>query len=674
MRRNKTILFPAKMKKASIVIHQKYIEDVVKNLHELGLMEIIDISKEDIDLEIKNDKINIELNNCRSYKERFSKLINILTRVKSKKRGIKAFINPDLPYKKVVKDKKLDELYSYAEGFLAKIEKKILSYDQTFHELNDKLENINFNIKQLNYIKDFNLDVSDFGESKYLYMKAGKTNDISIIKTQFDDLEKTLMYSKQFGSGKKAEWAVVIITHISEKEFIEKILKENLSEFDFQDLYGLPKDILKSLEKEKEEVNKQIRKIVNLLRALNLRYIDDLLALREELQLEAFRIEASGNFIKTNYTYIIKGWIIEKNQAILKESLISVTDNHIVFNFETPSLNPDNPPTYYHTPSWAGSFKTILEMFATPKYNDINPMFFVGVFFILFFGFMLGDAGYGLVIIFASLYGYFKLGKHSSLFKDWSFMGIWLGVTTTVVGFLTNGFFADLIPRYIYGNPNKPLYSLNVMGVNLPIDGLRNPITLLSIALILALVQLNLGITLGIIQSYRNKEHRALFLQYGSWIPLQIGGGLLIGYMILDWKLETIFVYAAIIITLIGIILLFIHTRGPVGFFSITGYVGDWLSYARLIALGLSTAGMALAINVVGDLILQMIPIIGFIIFIIIMILAHFANLIIQALGAGVHSLRLQYIEFFNRFYEGGGREFNPFKIKRVYTRIKQKT
>src|SRR4030043_1913489 len=111
-------------------------------------------------------------------------------------------------------------------------------------------------------------------------------------------------------------------------------------------------------------------------------------------------------------------------------------------------------------------------MFGTPKYNEVNPMFFIGIFFILFFGFMLGDAGYGLIILFLSLYGYLKLGKYSPFLKNWSFLGIWLGLTTTIVGFLTNGFFADFIPRFIYGDPNKLLYNLDVMGVHLPIDGL----------------------------------------------------------------------------------------------------------------------------------------------------------------------------------------------------------
>ena len=108
-------------------------------------------------------------------------------------------------------------------------------------------------------------------------------------------------------------------------------------------------------------------------------------------------------------------------------------------------------------------------------------------------------------------------------------------------------------------------------------------------------------------------------------------------------------------------------------FFDITGYVGDWLSYARLLALGLATAGMALAFNVVSQLIPDMIPLVGIVLLPILLIVLHAVNLGLQALGAAVHSLRLQYVEFFNRFYEGGGHEFAPFKMKRKYTKIEEK-
>lgn len=661
------------MKKVSIIVHQNYIEDVIKNLHETGLMEIIDISKEqlEIDQEDKQDVLNPELDTIVNYEQRVSKLIKILTNVKPKRGGIKALLRPDLPEIKIVEDKTFDELYSYAEGILNEIEKNILEDEQKLQKFDEDIKRINFNIKQLEYIKDFEVDVSDIGESRYIVIKAGKTTDIETLRTQMEGLEKSIIYSKQFGTGKKVEWSVIVATYISGKEKFEKIFRENAEEFYFEGLSGFPKDVLKSLEKKIEESEKEKKIIVNLLRDLTSRYLSDLLGLQEEIQLMGVRMEVSKNFAKTQKTYIISGWVLEKKDDELKNQVKNVSEDHVLYTSNTPSFNPDNPPTYIETPSWANPFKTILELFAIPKYNEINPMFFIGIFFILFFGFMLGDAGYGLIILFLSLYGYIKLGKHSPFFKNWSFLGICLGVTTTVVGFLTNGFFADLIPRFIYGDPNKPLYSLDLMGIHLPIDGLRDPITMLSIALILALIHLNLGIILGLYQSYRRKDYKSLVLQHGSWIPLQLGGGLLIGYFIFDWRLETMAIYIAAILTVLGIILLFIFTHGPVGFFSITGYIGDWLSYARLLALGLSTAGMALAINIVGDLTLT-IPIIGFIIFIIIMIFAHIANLCIQSLGAAVHSLRLQYIEFFNRYYEGGGKEFTPFKIRRIYTKTEE--
>jgi len=284
---------------------------------------------------------------------------------------------------------------------------------------------------------------------------------------------------------------------------------------------------------------------------------------------------------------------------------------------------------------------------------------------------MLGDAGYGLTILILSLFGYIKFSKYSEMIGSFSFMGIWLGLTTTVVGLLTNSFFGDFIPRFIYGNSELPLYSLTIAGIHLPAEPLKDPLMILSIALILGLIHLNVGILLGLYQSYKRRDFKEMLTERFCWIPLQLGGGLLIGYFILDWQISTTLMYASGIMVIVGLILLFI-SAGPIGFFDITGYVGDWLSYARLLALGLATAGMALAFNVVSQLIPSMIPVVGIILLPILLIILHVVNLALQALGAGVHSLRLQYVEFFNRFYEGGGHEFAPFKLNRKYTRIEE--
>ena len=661
------------MKKVSLVVHQNYVEDVIKNLHKNGMMQIIDISKEEPEILKDSEKASMhpDAEICTNYELRLSRLIDILDGIRSKPSGIKALLHPELPEIKTVEDCSLEEIYSYIEGVLGEIEKNILKNYQKLQELDERKEKINQNVKQISYLKDFDLNVSDIGESEYVFIKAGITTDLDALKSDIEKIKRSSLYSKQFGSGKKIEWAVVIAAHILEKDTIEKICREKLTEFDLKDLSGAPKDILKVLKKEKEDLTEEKKQIVSDLRDFAEKQLHDLLAIREELQLERVRLEISKNFAKTESTYIIEGWALKKNEDELQSLVINISNGHVIYSSKIPSVNPDNPPTYLETPKWAEGFKGLLEMFATPKYNELDPTIIMGIFFVLFFGVMLGDAGYGLTILILSLFGYIKLGKHSPMIRSWSFMGICMGLITTIVGFLTNSFFGDFIPRFIYNNPKAPLYSITISGIHLPLDSLKDPLAILSIALILGLLHLNVGIILGIYQAFKRKAYKSMLTEHFCFIPLQLGGGLLIGHLILDWNISSFMFNMAGVLVIIGLILLFINA-GPIGFFDITGYVGDWLSYARLLALGLATAGMALAFNVVSQLLGKMIPVIGIAILIVLLVIMHAVNLGLQALGAAVHSLRLQYVEFFNRFYEGGGHEFEPFKISRKYTKTEE--
>jgi V/A-type H+-transporting ATPase subunit I len=212
------------------------------------------------------------------------------------------------------------------------------------------------------------------------------------------------------------------------------------------------------------------------------------------------------------------------------------------------------------------------------------------------------------------------------------------------------------------------LYSLSIAGFTLPIDALHKPLVILVLVLLMGLAHLNLGFILAIYQNYKRGHVKNIAKEQIPWFLLQIGGGALIGSSLLHiWELTTPVFAVSGIFTAIGLIALFVN-KGPIGFFDLTGYLGDWLSYARLLALGLATAGMALAFNIVAQLMPKIVPYVGVILLPIILVVAHIANLAIQSLGAGIHALRLQYVEFFNRFYEGGGRKFTPFRIKRKYT------
>jgi V/A-type H+-transporting ATPase subunit I len=668
------MLFPAKMKKVSLIVHQDYVDDVIESLHESGLVEIINIEKEEPStLQIaEKAEADPEAGVCANYELRLTRLIDILRRVKKTPSGLKALFHPQLPEVKTVESRYLEEIYSYAEGVLHDIEKKILDYEEELKEVDERKEKTEFDLEQMRYLKDFDFDISDIGTGDYVFCQAGKTSDLESLEEELRSFELVELYSKQFGIGKEREWAVVVIAHLSERDKIERICREKITLFDIKHLSGTPKKVIEKLEKERQELQGKKERILSALNEYASKNLPDLFALREEIQVERMRKEVTRNFAKTNTTFIINGWVLERNVDELESLAINVSNDHVVFLSDSVSANPDDPPVYLETPKWAASFKTFLELFATPRYNEINPMIFMGVFFILFFGVMLGDAGYGLMIIFLSLFAYIKFSKFSPMIKNFSFLGIWLGLATTVVGFLTNSFFGDFIPRYIYHNPDQLLYSVTLGGIRLPIEPLRDPLTILTIALVLGLVHLNLGILLAIYQSYRNKEFKSLVTQHLSWVLLEIGGGLLIGYFLLHlWSLSGAIFYAAFALVIVGLVLRLLEA-GPLGIFHITGFVGDWLSYARLLALGLATTGMALAFNVIGEIIPQIVPLVGIALVPVILVIAHVANLGIQTLGAGVHSLRLQYVEFFNRFYEGGGKKFQPFSVKRRYTRIKE--
>ena len=663
------------MKKTFLVVHQDYLEDVIKSLHEKGLMQIIDISKEESELlkDTEKSKSLSEAENLANYELRVSRLIDILKRVKPKKGGIKSLLNPKEPELKEVEDTSIDDLYSYTEGLLDEIESNIINEQEKIDSLNEKRENIQNQLEEIKYLKGFDIDISDVKESEYLVLKAGLTYDFDELKDEIKKLKLSDFYSQSFKEGKKVKWSVILVSHISEKEKIEKLAREYLEEFKLYNLKGEPDELTKLLKQNIKDIYLKKKKIISNLKKYSKNQLDELLALREEIQLEKARQEIAKNFTKTDYTYLIKGWILEKDEKEVEETINFSSKENVIIDFKKPSTNPDNPPTYIETPRWADGFKSLLSMFALPKYNEINPTIIMGIFFVLFFGFMLGDAGYGLVILFLSIFGYIKFSKHSDMIRAWSFMGIWLGLTTTVVGLLTNSFFGDLVTRFIYGNPESLLYQAEILGVKLPLNSIKDPLTILTIALVFGLIHLNIGVVLGIIQEYKRKNYKQLLTEQSCWIPLQLGGGMLIGKFILDFQISQTLFYIAAVLVVIGIIQLFLG-KGPIGFFDITGYVGDWLSYARLLALGLATAGMALAFNVVSGMLQPtsidgILPIILLILMIILLIIMHLVNLGLQALGAGVHSLRLQYVEFFNRFYEGGGKEFTPFKIKRKYTK-----
>lgn len=655
------MLLSSEMSRVHILTHEQYRDVVVEKIHETGLMEI---SQSTIP-QLKEGEMHPDVGKCASYELRLTKIIDILKRYERKKKGIKSLLSPTHPEKKGVKKQSLDKKIEEAEKVLHEVEKHVMEGEAEIEEIEKKCDAIDEKIEKIEVLSNFDIDLSWIGLSPYLSIKVGTSTDIDGLRSSLNKTEVEI-FSKEMGKGKEKIWAILIISHSSLQQEVEKKIK-NFEEIEVK-AEGMPSDLFKQLKKERKELERKKENLVKSFRELFRKRKEELFTSREEIHIEKERKEIQEKFGTTTYTFLIEGWCLTESVEELRDIVTETTEGNALFSSTHAKRNPDEPPVHIKTPRWAQSFQTFLELFALPKYNEINPSIFLGISFIIFFAVMLGDAGYGILILVLSLFAYAKWGKQSGIIRNWSFLGICLGFSTTIAGFLFNSFFGDLIPRFIYGNENEMLYRLDVMGHTLPIDALHKPLVILLLALLIGLVHLNLGFILAIYQNYKRGHVKRVFKEQIPWFLLQIGGGALVGNALLHiWELSTPMLALFGIFTAIGLIALFMN-KGPIGFFELTGFVGDWLSYARLLALGLATAGMALAFNIVAQLMPKIIPYVGIVLLPIILIVAHIANLAIQSLGAAIHALRLQYVEFFNRFYEGGGKKFDPFHIERKYT------
>jgi len=155
-------------------------------------------------------------------------------------------------------------------------------------------------------------------------------------------------------------------------------------------------------------------------------------------------------------------------------------------------------------------------------------------------------------------------------------------------------------------------------------------------------------------------------MDQGVWFIIQPAAAVLMagffGWIAVSMNLT----YLAVLGIVIGLAVIF-YSRGPMGFFALTGFLGDWLSYVRILALALATAGIAMTVNILAQLIADISPYL-IILAALVFIVGQLFNLIIQSLGGMIHSIRLQYIEFFSKFFVGGGREFIPFGMERMYS------
>lgn len=403
------------------------------------------------------------------------------------------------------------------------------------------------------------------------------------------------------------------------------------------------------------------------------RFMEDYYVMRAEKYGVIEKLENS------KHVFILTGYIVKKRGQALAAELEQKYGAAV--ELETPSAQ-EQPPVVLKNNKFARPVESVLETYSLPGKGEVDPTSLMSVFYYIFFGMMFSDAGYGLVLALGCAFVLKKFKNMEAGLKKSVQMFMGCGISTMFWGILFGSYFGDavtVIGKTFFGAD----VSIPPVWFN-PVEG-TNSMTLLMVAFLLGIIHLFIG--LGIKGYMDIKNGRPLDAVYDvlSWYLL-VGGGILALLSMDMLKSLTGFVLPPVFMTIGGVcaavgavIILLFEGRGskPVkrllkgayGLYGVTSYLSDILSYSRLLALGLATGVIAQVFNQIASMFGGGV---GVIPFIIVFIIGHTLNIGINALGAYVHTNRLSFVEFFGKFYEGGGVKFTPFQINTKHYKIKE--
>lgn len=397
--------------------------------------------------------------------------------------------------------------------------------------------------------------------------------------------------------------------------------------------------------------------------------------IEEYLTNEIERLKDMQRFAETRTIYFVEGWMKATDKHALEHGLSAYADSVEIF-YEAPDSSDTTVPVILENPPRLQPFEIVTRMFGMPKYYEPDPTPYLAPFFFIFFGLCLTDAAYGVVL--ALLMGWFMrtyvVDTGTQQLAKLLYYG---GISTIICGALTGGWFGNILDYM----PEPLAFITTIKNSIIVLDPMKQPLVFLGMALMLGYIQLCYGIALKMRHRIRSGEVHDAWLDQGIWL-LFINSLFFTAMLSALGAGKSLFGQSMIVMCqgvaiLSGAVRVWMNDRGNphtvkrilVGLYSLYDIVGifsDVLSYSRLLALGLATGVIAMIIDMFV-LMTGKIPGIGFIVGIVIFVGGHAFNLIINTLGAFIHSGRLQFVEFFSKFFESGGKRYKAFRFHSKY-------
>lgn len=648
------------MSKVSLIGLQKEKDSVLKAIQEMSNIEVVDIT--DFSEENGNENIT-EYPTDESLSAKQSSLEQKLSQVKYTLEFLERFNKEKMGMLAGRQAVSLSELTSIMDR-----SREYLSIAQECRKIEEYISNLKTqSLRILNSIdamtpwKPMSIpleEIKDTAKTRILAGSVPKEKIESFKGISNEPIEDDAVYIEHISTDRENGY-FLIIYHKSAEQSVSQLLKSHgFNKTNFSELKGTPEFIIsqyeKELKKNDEEEKKTYKQVEKLASNIN-----DLQILHDGLTIELERHKAMASLFQTGKVFILKGWTKRSDEKMIKERLSKITDAHYI-EFKEPAEDEVYPVALKNN-KLVEPFEVVTSLYSTPNPEEIDPNFAMAPFFFAFFGIMMGDAGYGIIIAILGTLFLLKAKPKGNLKKMAMLAGL-VGIATFIWGVIAGSWFGDL--------GEQIAQKLGLKTAALWFNPMDNPVLMLGFCFGFGLIHVFVGMGIQAYMSIKQgKIWDAIFDQV-LWFVL------IIGLLLLFTPVSQIG-KALSIIGVVGLILTQGRHKknvfskffsGLLSLYNITGILSDVLSYSRLFALGLSTGVIGMVINLLASMMTN--SLIGWVFAIIVMIAGHTLNIVINVLGAFVHSARLQYIEFFSKFFQGGGHAFSPLTIKTKYVDI----
>jgi len=662
------------MTKTQVLIHSAESDAVVKHIYELGLIQAIEVVEQGDEPRLQKDNEGIA--------ERIAELDGKLRDVSLSLEILKGYddsgreiIENFVTLKQRISRRELLDVQAHFD-FLA-VSRNIRELNERLKQLEGQKARLQDDAELLNTLDAIPFPLSGLRSTRWVKSVVGRVRKESqeALAEEFAAHEKDIFWEKL---AEKGQFFYLFVLYYAPSTAIPQTLERygvdpvNLTRFS----NSVPEE-LRRLDEEMAALTTQRDGVKKALTDL-VQHTTDFRIIEEYLFNEIERCKELQNFAETRKVYFVEGWMKQRDKPRLERELQRFHECTDIF-YEDPARDDDTVPVILENSPRIQPFEIITRMFGMPKYHEPDPTPMLAPFFFLFFGLCLTDAGYGILL---SLFMMWLMKRYvlDSGTVQLARLLFYGGISTVFAGALTGGWFGDIFDAL----PASLGFITQVKNRLILINPMEEPIAFLILALILGYIQVGYGIFLKMRNRIKQGELADALMDEGIWLIFI--NSLFVGMVLSVLGVGTSPIGQSLIVTLQGFAVLsglariWLHDRenprvvvrvfaGLYSLYDIVGVFSDVLSYSRLLALGLATGVIAMIVDMLA-LMTSDIPWVGLLLGVVIFSFGHLFNLVINTLGAFIHSGRLQFIEFFSKFFEAGGKKYKPFRFQSKYFEI----